>query len=318
MANSPAFKCARLSDVIDKQHHHSAFIEISNLLNLCFGTDNYTGQFPTVFQSIDLRWSFVLLNNKQIVAFCHLATIHWQHQNGTMLRAACIGSVATHPNFQKQGCASTLLAYAESCAWQARLHGTCLFSDAAEFYAARGYLQVGAEHYVTLTPGNLKFDSKVTIANSISYEFEWIDSANLINTTKLQVAIWNLLSRSQSDCLLSFQDFVTLLQIPQMSVCLLTYGGELCAVGFVGKGIDFQGVLHTVAALTTQAKHRLLFDVVQHLGTLHWLTNPADNPIIECKITSGMYVKCNPANLDSTFVAAVTFGNAYLRGLQSS
>jgi predicted N-acetyltransferase YhbS len=311
LENWPPFDHFRLSEFLSAQNQRIVLPAITQLLNRCFDCEHYTENFPTVFQDLDPRWSFVGICANKIVSFCHVSLLNWQPANNLKQMVGCLGSVATHPDFQKRAYGSRLVRLAETACWQASLDGICLFSDRAEFYLSRGYRHLGTEQLMQL-------EHQIFEVPQSENEFRLISNSRTMTDRHEQVEIWQLLSRSPFDSILSFQDFALLLQVPGVAVATVRDKSKIRAMGLIGKGIDFQNVLHSVVSLENSDRLELVAGCSRVNRTLAWLTNAQDNDIISHGVAKSVYFKSNPDREVQRTAERFDRGLAYVRGVQSS
>ena len=137
----------------------SDFEQIKDLTSLCFKSENYIQNFPQVFQPQNSPYFIFKRENQKIIYFCSLYPTYFQVQNN-FYTGYCVGSVCTHPQFQKKGIASELLKEAEE---KVRYFGgdfIYLFSSQKNIYEKLDYSFFGKSSICEINLSQLK---KITI-----------------------------------------------------------------------------------------------------------------------------------------------------------
>jgi predicted N-acetyltransferase YhbS len=212
------------------------------LFDAAFGVEKYTLSFPHIFASQSAARIFVACDsNNALVAACAVDSEIWSFPR--YLRGACIGSVAVDPAHQRQGHGRALLGWVLDQLHQGNAHDFAyLFSDQSGFYQSLGFLNAGIEKLFMPLRGN--FTS--TIDPRFLRPMRTVDmSASDKNR------LWKALERFRKPCEshASLAKLEMVLTIPEMLFFgLENSAGEWVAGAFVGKGVDFRGVIHSFFA----------------------------------------------------------------------
>lgn len=218
--------------------------QISGLLDRAFAVKNYTRNFPHIFSDRSSAQIFAGFDEHgQMMGLCAVDTEIWT--SPVFLRGACIGSVGVDPAFQRKGIGRQLMSAVVKELVAARNHDfVYLFSDQGEFYGALGFVPAGEEilDRPRRTPSN---------RSSAQCSFRPpIPTTGL--TTDERSRLWAALEagRRSTESISAFVKAQQVLNIPDTLVCWTQdrASGEIRAGAFVGKGIDFQGVVHSFFA----------------------------------------------------------------------
>lgn len=212
----------------------------ARLLDRAFKVENYVSSFPHIYSGKSAARIFASFDAQDtLVAMCAVDTEIWTEPR--FLRGACIGSVAVDPDFQRRGIGRQLLTWVLDELKKQALHDfVYLFSDQADFYESIGFRKAGCEVLYSyskvsdfLKVENLRYRSPVNTQN-----------LNSSDRARLWFALerGRVLGESRAD----WSKLQMVLNIPDMIVSWIENGNsEILAGSFFGKGIDFQGVVHT-------------------------------------------------------------------------
>ncbi|MFZ9521114.1 MAG: GNAT family N-acetyltransferase [Silvanigrellaceae bacterium] len=215
---------------------------LSKLLDAAFAVEKYTLSFPHIFTANSSAQILVACDkNNSIVAACTVDTEIWSSPR--FLRGACIGSVAVAPDRQRQGFGKALLRNVLAKLQADKCHDFAyLFSDQHEFYGSLGFKAAGREKLYSHRAGHVSGSSgERFIAPTKTSELSAGQAKH----------IWQALERFRKPCEshASLGKLEMVLKIPDMLVCgFETAQGEWTAGAFIGKGVDFSGVVHSFFA----------------------------------------------------------------------
>ena len=149
---------------------------------------------------------------------------------GARIRAGLIGSVATDPDWRRQGFASRVLDEAERCLAREGCMLALLWADDAEFYLARGWQPFGCE---------LDF---VLDAESVA---SLPERAGIRRVAPDDYAAVHRLYESHPERFeRSAEETAALLACPEMETLIRAEDRDLCAYACLGRGADFAHTLH--------------------------------------------------------------------------
>lgn len=284
--------------------------ELFELLDLGFSTQGYTENFPHVFARGTLRDVCLVRVQGRLAACATLYPLTWCVQGdrregqssgrsasgsaspveAQTLRAYCVGSVCTHPEFRGRGLARAVLDFARAQALARQADFIFLFSELGDFYAKAGYRPAGLEHFVPLpkkasaaavtlgvsgTASTATADSTTSakaepktnaymlasMASTLeatgyakSRQFCYFKDAEALASGFCLARLWRFVN-TQADpanSVLGYREFFWLASIPHMECCLVLKEGQPVAVAFIGKGSDFQEVIHGLAYVDTK------------------------------------------------------------------
>ncbi len=222
----------------------SEYKQIQNLLDLSFGVENYTANFPQIFYKNSSFFLSEKIENK-IVSFCTLFPYYFFYKS-ELIKGHCIGSVATLPEFRKQGISTLLLEQAEK---KSRAEGgefIFLFSEQNSFYEKRNY-QLCGKNYLA------KLNKKSSILKEIpKLKLNKIEIIAFTKSHKLDfnfmVQLWNFIIQNSNpgESLMSFMEFTSILSIKNMELYCCLEQGKIKGVAFFHKGDDFKNVVHGI------------------------------------------------------------------------
>lgn len=237
--------------------------DVYALINRCFANVSYNGyqhveNFPHVFSPANSSFLCVeaLEGSIGLQGACTVYPTSWYLPSGLGFQGACVGNVCVDVPFRNQGIGQKLLQYAEEKAQQWGCCFVYLFSDLSEFYEKAGYRPYGAENFVQLNPDFLVQFWKILKNEGLkNHKDSWDVQAFVTKEGRMSPflnVLWSFIIQYSSHCfcLLSFQDFIKMMQIPDMEVFMIFNNREnykdidIQACCFLGKGSDFQNVIH--------------------------------------------------------------------------
>jgi GNAT superfamily N-acetyltransferase len=213
------------------------------LLAAAFSIPLYTENFPHIFHPLSSADLFAGLDAAdRLVAMCAVDTEIWTEPR--FLRGACIGSVAVDPQFQRRGLGQQLLKWVVGYLEEERRHDFIyLFSDQPRFYESLGFRQRGTERL---------FSPKADAAIEMTGHFIFRPPVFVAQLSENQkIKLWQGLEcgRFSGESHAAWSKFQLTLQIPEMLVSWIENNEEeIFAGAFVGKGVDFRGVVHSFFA----------------------------------------------------------------------
>lgn len=243
-----------------------------SFLDEAFRAEGYTLGFPQVFAASNAHWRFAVDARgaptcvaEDAVAFCAGCPLSWSSSRVGFVRVLNLGSVATKPGCEGQGFASLVLQEALAAAERARLQGVVLFAEGekARLYEKVGFAPATGDTFVFLHPaasgeGAAENATRLTLAHADlvkkgygkSRVFFDASAAELGAQPALAGRLWQSLVRLSGPEVsrLSWREFQSLVSIPNVRVRWLERAGGVEALCFLGKGVDFQNVLHGLVA----------------------------------------------------------------------
>lgn len=145
------------------------------------------------------------------------------------LRAGFIGSVATDPEFRRQGLASQVLEAAERRLSNQGAIVSMLWADDPRFYYGRGYRPIGAED-----------DFVVDAALAVQLPAGDVRPADETDTE----AIHQLYLAHDARVERRLEETAALLECPGMQLCVCEKDGAVVAYAAMGRGGDLARVIH--------------------------------------------------------------------------
>ena len=257
---------------------------LGEILDSAFAVRDYLHNFPHIFLP-ESSASIALArdSSKKIIGMCSVDSEFWSEP--VFLRGACIGSVAVHPDNQGVGVGSDLLRWV--CAelhLQRRYDFVYLFSDKPSFYENLGFTRVGEESLFTLRLPCLQKYLTQDVRLQKPREISSLEQAQLVN-------IWQALERGRKsgESHATWSKFIDVSKIQGLLVSWLEDAhGRIVAGGFIGKGIDFQGVMHSFFADTDHRALEFLTrfsfeypDISEHLLLAPGLWNSLLSPLLQ-------------------------------------
>jgi predicted N-acetyltransferase YhbS len=228
---------------------------VAKILDDAFKVNSYVNSFPHIF-SENSSALIACARNEQgaLVGVCSVDTEQWKEPHS--LRGACIGSVAVAPSAQGQGVGTALLNWVI----QELRVGGChdfiyLFSAENRFYDRLGFVAVGKERLFAFDGG---FKSPSGIENVHLTELRRTTELNACELRKLWCSLEQMRLSGESHA--GWLKFVQVCRIPDLWVSWISqnHSDRIVAGGFVGKGIDFQGVMHNPFACSSAALNDFL------------------------------------------------------------
>jgi GNAT superfamily N-acetyltransferase len=152
---------------------------------------------------------------------------------GARIRAGLIGSVATDPDWRRQGFASRVLDEAEQCLAREGCMLAVLWADDAEFYLARGWQPFGCELDFVLDAGSLaSLPQRGGIRRVAPDDF---------------AAVHRLYESHPERFERSAEETAALMCCPEMETLIRAEDRDVCAYACLGRGADFAHTLHVWA-----------------------------------------------------------------------
>lgn len=218
---------------------------VTGLLERAFGFLDYPDHFPHIFSPHSSAHIVLASNEKdEVIGTCAIDTELWLEPHVT--RGACLGSVGVEPHQQGRGVGRRMLLWAlEQLALQARHDFVYLFSDRPAFYQSLGFCAAGRE---TLSAFEVFKHRSLSSASGLSL-MKPLPVSALDGRQRME--LWSALEvgRHLGESCSNWIKFNSVCQIPELLVTALVDGrGRWHAGAFIGKGIDFQGVMHTLFA----------------------------------------------------------------------
>lgn len=225
--------------------------EVSTFLDLVFQKKNYPLSFPHVF-SQDPRYFVHTETAGALESFTALYPVTWKLKDSKQFSGICIGSVSVHPEAQKKGLGSAIIAHAEKRAGEFSADFLYLFSDLDKFYEKCGYKRAGSEWFIHFSNAE-----NVKSLNSVAEQLQSkgfhksrsfsVKESSLLNECEAK-EIFDFIGThsSHAHSVLSQDAFLQLLKIPQMKILEVRKNNTLECVAALGKGIDFEDTIHCV------------------------------------------------------------------------
>lgn len=231
------------------------FQDLLKLTNTCFNSINYTNNFPQVFKESMAEFLFLLKSDNIPVAFCSLYPLSFSLEGKTRVRAYCIGSVCSHPNYRNQGIAAKTILLAEKKAKEELADFIFLFADNNKLYSKLGFTSCGQTY---LAPISKEKSNKIQYKNYLSInnflrknlnlnEIKYFTYKNLTQLSEnIKAKVWRFIIQysHSSEAVLGFLEFKDLLKINNMQLIISELDGNIIAISFLNKGDDFQNVIH--------------------------------------------------------------------------
>ncbi len=245
-------------------------------LDRAFGHADYAAGFPHVFDPGNAHWRFAERDaSGEVVSFCACWPLVWAAGPRGVVRAACLGSVATRPGEERRGHALRVLNQATEAADARGLDALVLFAEAAkaQLYERAGFRAACGDAFVFLHPdasGEGAHANATRLARihadlvgkgfRKSRSFFEADASSL-RGEPLAAMVWQTLARLSPRCQveLDWRSFWEILATPSLRVLwverarteegsLASRESEVTALAFHGKGHDFDNVLHGLVA----------------------------------------------------------------------
>jgi predicted N-acetyltransferase YhbS len=304
------------------EHLQSNTTSAAKILDSAFTVQSYTKSFPHIFSEESCAIiACARTDAGALVGLCGIDTEFWSEPRS--LRGACIGSVAVDPAAQAQGVGTALLRWVIQELREGQRHDFIyLFSEENRFYDSLGFTAVGRERLFALS----HHDETISDREQSCF-------VELRRTTALshaeKVALWQSLERMRlrGESHASWLKLLQVCTIPDLWVAYTTERstGHTLAGGFVGKGIDFQGVMHNLFACSGAALNEFLEAFSKHHKELskNLLIAPG---LWAAELTSGRTLKVEqnlsyvlPLTVEPNFIiSCFNEGRLYPRSLFSS
>lgn len=239
---------------------------LSALTDAAFHCRDYLSNLPHVFSGANAQHFVTVCQSGVLVAFCSLYPTHWLRTDArrSFLLGMCIGSVCTHPDFEGRGFARLALAAAIAHARARRADFVYLFSELSAFYGKFGFESAGTETFVACDPGEsgtpgVPESHNEALLRAITDRLERTGVSKsrvylerrpvtlLDESEKRDLWAFLCVHGARAESLLDAGEFSTMMRIPAMDVVRCLCNGVLSASFFIGKGNDFQGVVHGLA-----------------------------------------------------------------------
>lgn len=226
------------------EYPQSQSTAVAKILDSAFAIDSYVSSFPHIFSDdSSALLACARTPDRKLVGLCAIDTEHWSEPR--FLRGACIGSVAVAPDAQGKGVGSELLRWVMKELKQRACHDFLyLFSEKKSFYDALGFTAVGRECLYSIGMHSNK-----------TREFVGCKLSELKRTTQMseteQIKIWMAIERQRrsGESHASWSKFLQVCKMPDLWVGWSEDNAcRVMAGAFVGKGVDFQGVMHNLFA----------------------------------------------------------------------
>ena len=318
-------------------------------LDAAFNAEGYASGLPQVFHKANEPWRFAVnahgasvRHGAEAAAFCAGFPFLWCTRRHGFVRALGLGSVATRPGCEGKGLASRALLRALGAAAERSFDGVFLFAEGAKarLYEKTGFLAACQDAFVFLHPqaaGDGAGENAIRIAKAhadlvkkgFGKSRRFLEaSAQEVAESPLRVArLWQALS--QLSCprvsMLGWWEFQQLLSIPSLRLRWVEREGGIEALCFLGKGADFQNVLHGLVARSEREALFLLGESAARFpeSTVTLLVD-GDPALVSSLVVSSsdavqLMTKALPAGgrTDAAFQALFHSGVLRVRGLQS-
>jgi len=234
-----------------------------DFLDAAFGIVGYIDGFPNVFAKSNAHWRFGVDG----LAYCAAYPVAWNTAQVGFVRGLCLGSVATRPGYEGLGHASCAIKAALHAADERGIDAVFLFAQGAKarLYEKAGFRKIGCDAFLYLHSDAQGVGSRANAralrsqhANLTAKGFGksrtfFESETRLLGEDLLAKRLWCASVRlaEPSMSLLGWGEFRTLLAIPDMRVRWVEKREEgIVALCFLGKGPDFDNVLHGLSAVS--------------------------------------------------------------------
>ncbi len=189
-------------------------------------------EFPLVFGSLQRGDARIVLREGRPVSGAAFIDFECKTFPETALKVGAIGSVATHPDYRRQGLASQVLRECETALREKGCQISLLWSQVPDLYRRNGYVEAGTEFDFLLSDVIFdKFSRPEGVVLPFDREKDLQDCHKLYEKQALGV------NRT-------LDEFDRLCKIPEMSIYVHHRKKEATAYAVMGKGADFQGAIH--------------------------------------------------------------------------
>ena len=209
---------------------------MKDMINLCFPSPGdlkdksflHTDNFPFIFSGKNSTFVFNFQNKGTYTLY----PLYWEKG----ILGLGLGNICIHPDYRGEGWSQKMLFEAESQAKNLGGDFLFLFSEKESLYLKGGYTQVGKDYFLSVQ-GIPWFTSQSQLL-----EFQRKNTLHL--NLQERVKLWSFMEtvRPASYPILNFSDFDHMMNIPHMEVMWNPHHTQ--AVGFLGKGSDFRGIVH--------------------------------------------------------------------------
>lgn len=244
----------------------------AHLLDSAFGVRAYTESFPHIFSSdASALIACARTADGELLGLCAVDTEIWSEPQ--TLRGACLGSVAVLPRVQGQGVGTQLLRWVASELTHRACHDFIyLFSEESRFYEALGFTAAGRERLFTVAPTPAEHTGTERRGSTA------VQRLSMLSDAQLRRVWWALeRCRRHGESHAGWLKFVQTSRIHDLWIAWSEGpSGDVRAGGFIGKGVDFQGVLHNLFAESDAALHDFLHELISSNNSLteHILVAP--------------------------------------------
>lgn len=245
---------------------------LGRFLDRAFGKKAFTSMFPHVFGPGNESRHFALVEQDSLVGFCALHPFHWLIDH-RLVRAHCLGSVATESCLRGRGLGSRVVAMAENFARADKADFLFLFTtDQGAFYERLGYRPAGNDLLAPLQLQQLPSARDCASPEARSWSIRPPCSLPLEQRSR----IWRFLMTHSTESDLGFLEFEQLLHTSDMELIEVATESETRAIAFLGKGADFQNIVHSTAFRSEADLLWLLDNLLRVRGPLLLLLPPGN------------------------------------------
>lgn len=228
------------------------FEQVKKLLDLCFDVKDYVKGFPQVFDKFQDSMCIVKRIGDEIVSFCAFNEVHFKIDK-TPIRAFCIGSVCTHPDYRGKGYGEDVMTQAVAEGKKRGVDVLILFSAVEEFYQRLGFETCGGDVLFKFDMGEVG-DLVGQKTKALRNKNGEIDRRIVYEAHPERLAeglkneLWEFICKHslQGESELAFEEFSLILKTIDMSIAYSKQDDSIVACGFYGKGHDFKNVFHGI------------------------------------------------------------------------
>ena len=248
----------------------------ADFLDAAFGHAGYVDGFPNVFAASNRHWRFGFEN----LAYCAAYPVDWHTAKTGFVRGLCLGSVATRPGHEGQGHASRAIDAALRAADERGIDAVFLFAQGAKagLYEKAGFRKIGDDAFLYLHPeahgAGAKHNARALRSRHADLRAKGFGKSRAyfecetrpLGGSHLAQRLWAAAVRlaEPSSSLLGWGEFQTLLGLSDMSVRWVEKrDAGIVALCFLGKGPDFDNVLHGLAGTSSSETLFLLGEAAQ-------------------------------------------------------
>lgn len=236
--------------------------------------DGYTREYPLMLSPVHPNHSMVMVSEETGEILAHVGSLKRILRIGSArLPVALIGSVATDPAARGAGLASQLLQAVHTTLAAEDIWMTLLWSDPRSLYENAGYHPAGKARL-------FRISTLPAPPSDLSGTCLSLSPADLAAHPPLLPPVGRGLERS-------IEDHQLLLQIPGIHSYGLMRDKRLCSVIHVGKGSDFEGIVHEWVGHVEDVWTLMAFAFSQHQRRLGILLPEDDSPLVDRAIDAG-------------------------------